>query len=678
MSQGTDDKIKPFTIGELFSSSVMESDNIYRIPLYQRNFSWGKPEVKQLIRDIVDFAHKRSDQNYYLGILVVYERKADGQLQYEVVDGQQRLTVLSLLMRAFHNEQVSILHKTDPLYLKLNFAHRPKAQQTLRAISLDSVEELDEKNTHHEINRVYEHIPLIIKEEIADVGCTEEDFYSYLINNVILYRSSLPGDTELNHYFEVMNNRGEQLEKHEILKADLMSTAGDDDQLKATINQVWEACSDMNRYVQYSFPKDNRVPLFGEEWNTPTDWFNNDSYERLSALISSNGNGESDALSINEILRGEKPDEPKSRDEDRNPDRFQPVINFPNFLIQVLRIYQNKFDDFRLKDVDDKYASLDDKVLLEQFEQYVGDITFVKRFTVLLLKLRYLLDQFVVKRSYEGDKDEWTLLKLNYYPETSNRKQDTTGYKNTFGKDDGFDEYQNERVLKLLTMLHVSTPTQNYKHWLTGVLSYLEREQKINADNYINHIESFARKLFFDRFMVADKELQSNYESIVFRTSEEMKELQNQKIDEELLRFSKVKNNLVFNYLDYLIWREYSGDDDRVKNFEFKFRSSVEHFNPRNPREHSRLDEQYLNSFGNLCLIAHGKNSAFGNNNPLAKAHSDTTKTSLDSLKLHFMMKMAKDEGSENSKFGGWGPTQVEKHEDEMIKMYRVQLDKKL
>lgn len=670
MSQEESKRIKEFTVGKLFSSKEEDSDAVYRIPLYQRNFAWGKPEVKQLIRDIADFAKKRSTQKYYLGILVVYER----QNQYEVVDGQQRLTVLSLIMKAFNNKEVKIKYEPEAIKLELNFAHRPKAQYTLRAISQNNIKELDEQKIHHEINRVYDHIPAIIREEIDDVGCTEDDFYSYLRDNVILYRSALPGDTELNHYFEVMNNRGEQLEKHEILKADLMSTAEADEKIKDTVNQVWEACSDMNRYVQYSFPTYDRKPLFGTEWNTPTSWFHDDDFDSLSSQLSKSASTDDAALTINQILKGKKPKEPEANEEDQNPDRFQPVINFPNFLIQVLRLYQEKYIDFRLNDEDQKYVSLDDKVLLEQFEPYVDDILFVKRFTLLLLKVRFLLDQYVVKRSYEGDKDEWSLLKLNYYPETKDRKQDTTGYKNTFGKDNGYDEYQNEKVLKLLTMLHVSTPTQNYKHWLTGVLNYLVNNQEIYANEYIIYLESFARKLFFDRFMIDDKEQQANYEDIVFRSISEMQQLENNQIPKELLRFNKIKNNLVFNYLDYLIWRDYQDEDERIKKFEFKFRSSVEHFNPRKPSKHTRLEDIYLNSFGNLCLIAHGKNSAFGNNNPLAKAHSDTSKTSLDSLKLYLMMKKAKEEGNEDSKYAGWGPEQVKDHEEEMISKFKAEL----
>ena len=50
-----------------------------------------------------------------------------------------------------------------------------------------------------------------------------QDFADYLFSHVQIIKVEVPPDTDLNHYFEIMNNRGEQLEKHEILKAQMMS-----------------------------------------------------------------------------------------------------------------------------------------------------------------------------------------------------------------------------------------------------------------------------------------------------------------------------------------------------------------------------------------------------------------------------------------------------------------------
>ena len=81
---------KMYTIREILST------NQYIIPMYQRNFEWEDKEILQLIDDILDFQTKAEGiDSYYIGSLVVYYQKEKNR--YEVIDGQQRLTTLTLL-----------------------------------------------------------------------------------------------------------------------------------------------------------------------------------------------------------------------------------------------------------------------------------------------------------------------------------------------------------------------------------------------------------------------------------------------------------------------------------------------------------------------------------------------------------------------------------------------------
>ena len=89
------------TIAEIFSGR-------YVIPLYQRNFAWRTDEIQQLLQDVYD-AYKvyklKKAGDYYIGSLVVIKRHNG---DYEVIDGQQRLTVLSLIANLFNgNDKLS-------------------------------------------------------------------------------------------------------------------------------------------------------------------------------------------------------------------------------------------------------------------------------------------------------------------------------------------------------------------------------------------------------------------------------------------------------------------------------------------------------------------------------------------------------------------------------------------
>ncbi|NWK76921.1 DUF262 domain-containing protein, partial [Aquitalea sp. LB_tupeE] len=93
------------------------------IPAYQRGYRWSPLQVTQLLDDIREFTQRPNPQPqefYCLQPLVI---KARPQGDWEVVDGQQRLTSLLLIMRHF-NERLAERFR-QPLYL-LVYETRPK------------------------------------------------------------------------------------------------------------------------------------------------------------------------------------------------------------------------------------------------------------------------------------------------------------------------------------------------------------------------------------------------------------------------------------------------------------------------------------------------------------------------------------------------------------------------
>ena len=106
-------QVKTLTVSELCNGDK------YIIPIYQRNYAWGRDEIELLIQDISEALKNKGDKenNYYIGSLVVAKRK-DG---YEVIDGQQRLTTLKLLL--------SYLDKNPNI--NLNFEYRDESNQSL-------------------------------------------------------------------------------------------------------------------------------------------------------------------------------------------------------------------------------------------------------------------------------------------------------------------------------------------------------------------------------------------------------------------------------------------------------------------------------------------------------------------------------------------------------------------
>ena len=185
---------------------------------------------------------------------------------------------------------------------------------------------------------------------------------------------------DLNHYFEVMNSRGEQLEKHEIVKAKLseqLKLIGNDESMEK-FSRIWEACSDMSLYIQQKFPE--MTSVFGETMESFDinlfDEFPN-SYTSSTPSLG--------MKTISELLNVPIKKTEKKEEDDKN-DRFQPIIDFPNFLLIVLKItrFRNETDFNPLS------FTLDDKELIKEFEKVNLTPEFVKEFAFNLLKAKYL------------------------------------------------------------------------------------------------------------------------------------------------------------------------------------------------------------------------------------------------------------------------------------------------
>jgi uncharacterized protein with ParB-like and HNH nuclease domain len=634
---------KYYSIKELFSS-----DN-YVIPVYQRNYAWGESEITQLIQDIVDYCQKTSGAikdkpNYYIGNLIAYERKLKGKHVFETIDGQQRLTTLTILLCLIKNEyKKKEMDLSFYQSLNLSFDCRPASTKTLQY--LFNGDSLDGKNCHTTIKQGYEISKKGLNKILGDFLLSINDFCLYFFDNVKILRVLVPEDTDLNHYFEIMNSRGEQLEKHEILKAKMLEILNEND--RYAFNLVWEACSNMEKYVQYGFSSGKqRDIIFGKDLNTICD---NETFYKITANYNENKK-QTQSVSMVELLRKTaKQDTAKQDTVNENPDRFNTIINFPNFLLHVLRIQTNQ-------DI-----PLDDKRLLELFDPFFKNdhkMEFVKQFGYNLLKNKFLFDKYIIKREFSKGTDQWSLKQIKLYD--SNK----ISYVNTFGEEEN-NEDTNREILMLLSMFHVSTPTLVYKHWLNGALKYVFENsdtQKFSSQMYKEYLEKLAKAFLFDRFLAKDPK---DYFDIVCTNNCDS---QNGDIDVSKLDQGTLVENFIFNYLDYLLWQDYRTErkqyfkdkfkddsettinDSRITDFEYTFRSSVEHYYPQNPMDgNPSIADKWLNSFGNLCLISSSKNSRLSNYMPNAKKEHCHNSSTIDSIKQRIMMEYENWDVSESN-----------------------------
>ena len=78
---------------------------IYNVPVFQRPYSWDKPEVSVLLDDLYNAYREDKETGYYIGNIIVQDNgeKVNGNiLKFDLVDGQQRITTFALMLLAIY------------------------------------------------------------------------------------------------------------------------------------------------------------------------------------------------------------------------------------------------------------------------------------------------------------------------------------------------------------------------------------------------------------------------------------------------------------------------------------------------------------------------------------------------------------------------------------------------
>lgn len=575
----------------------------YVIPIYQRNYAWGIMEIEQLIEDIDSSINNSNIKNYFLGNLIV--NQTDNNV-YEVIDGQQRLTTLFLL-----ENYLGINLAKDAL----RFEAREKSNRTLSMLFKGNSNELMEELVSVEILKGYQIIENYFKTKNIDKNELVKK-----LEKVFLVRVQVPQGIDLNHYFEIMNTRGEQLELHEIAKAkflEVMNTEHD----KKTAALIWEKCSNMDSYIQMNFEPDIRKSLFTNDWSGIKEDIKD--FDSISKCIPRYyDNKDSDYL-INILKEKKLLNNGVSKDDAEN-ERFESIISFPNFLLHVNAVIDKKPEDD---------TTLDDKHFLNNLSWAWENTDKAKNFLYHMLKCRVLFDKYILKREYAKDYKEtgkWSLQRLEKYTDA---KGDKPKYVGTFGDDN--EQINNKLIRTLQSCLRITYTSPKTMHWITIVLRGLLENESCDI---IEILENYCKTKVDD----------SQFESA------------------SGFGFERI----VFTYLDYLLYKNgYSYNGKEIirpmrDDWQFQFRSSIEHFQPQHPVEGVKWDSNDLNGFGNLALITVSGNSKFSNLPPEGKINSYPSIIE-QSLKLKIMKELVNLDDEK------WTQEKASKHKEEMFRILK-------
>lgn len=232
-------------------------DYQFVVPAYQRPYAWEKSQARQLVDDLLDAYSSDPDNDYFLGSVVIV--KQEGSPKSEIVDGQQRLTSLSILISVIRHlvpEHLSQVRSDIGQILLRDFMGIKSEGLTIRKsdqayfnemivvdggirrlrdlqASLSSSQQCIKNNAEIFANKLESLI-----ETSADKARLPQDFLNYILRQVRLVIISDDDFRSAYRIFSTMNNRGLPLGVSDLIKAILLEQISDSEIQHYT--EIWE------------------------------------------------------------------------------------------------------------------------------------------------------------------------------------------------------------------------------------------------------------------------------------------------------------------------------------------------------------------------------------------------------------------------------------------------------
>ena len=215
----------PLTISQLFSSMKEQ----FYIPAYQRRYAWGEKQLGELFDDINYL--KQEDTHLLSTVLFLTDLYNADINQLEIVDGQQRLTSISILLMAIRDKFLqngdNDSAKEIDKYLTCRGLDKKEKNKILLGdldnpdyLKLRDMKDIDEIKNKKLIN-AYELFYKWLSEKIEDL----DSFYYKVINNISIIRLDIGNARDAYKLFETINNRGLRLSPTDIIKNFLLGHA---------------------------------------------------------------------------------------------------------------------------------------------------------------------------------------------------------------------------------------------------------------------------------------------------------------------------------------------------------------------------------------------------------------------------------------------------------------------
>lgn len=275
-------------------SKIFSSDFEYVIPSYQRPYAWTVDQASELFDDLYDFFKNEQDEGYFLGSIVLIK---DENVPFaEVIDGQQRLTTLTILLAALA-ETMAAGHRDTLLKYICEPGNefeglKPKPRLTLRDrdqpffsryiqnLEFAGIAQLDDQSLDNDSQRNLRANCLLMESRLnkkfGGDPARLKNFVQFLLQRCYLVAVSTPSQQSAFRVFSVMNSRGLDLQPTDIIKADIIGKFSSETE-RDEYSERWEdmevelgrsGFNDLFAYVRMIYGKEKAKRALLEEFRS--------------------------------------------------------------------------------------------------------------------------------------------------------------------------------------------------------------------------------------------------------------------------------------------------------------------------------------------------------------------------------------------------------------------------
>ena len=664
---------------------IIKNQYKFNVPIYQRLYVWGDEQIKKLLEDLKN-AFLEKQTVYYLGGVITIQNLENNS--FDLIDGQQRFTTLWLISvvlqklsriegHEFNSGLFSyIAYEENGRNLpRIHFSIRDEVNTYFEILINASTYKLSAPEMAEDLNKALGIIEGFLTENFVDSQQLGE-FADFIQQRVELVKTNVPQSVDLNKLFEIINNRGIQLQHHQILKAKLLHYVSDSTKREA-YSLMWDACAFMNGYVEYHIRDNAKVDIA----QLFKDGKLSDAQMVLQKIESEVNDNNQNAFPLLDILENkveiyQNTNSKIANELEETPhSKVRSIITFGMLLQHILRIYL--FDNNK-KDI----VKVSDKKLLNIFqESWLISLSNVNKlmaekevesFLNLLWQGRYLFDQYIIKWLPDNENEEFFGIRQSYINNTTLSRQTV-------------ERKGNSSTMTLLQSMLYHSQEMVTQYWITPFLNCLIKNdiQGFKDDDRLNYLMKFEHSF-----------LNSEYNDTLVRLSHKFLDLKcplvtvSTNMSEILGRNLGVRfGHYWFYKLEFILWHFYNIgklkevirrnpdspsiiDSELTKNwktFQITSKNSVEHITPQNIREYDRNREVIeIDDFGNLVLLSKGMNSSFSNKTYAEKRvhFLERNRADIDSLKSSLIFS--------NSSLKSWSDEEIKQHCLDMLNIFNA------